>query len=347
MFESADAYADFVMGLLEGDEWAPNIHDPHELLVIDSSGMLPEGESAPGLSTETISELERLGLPVEGPAQEQSALRGEVFIWRCADLVIQRLPEDQRREVQRCVAFRGVLNLASSASIYRSPEGYYAIIVSSDLTRLLYLYASFVEAMTVPQNVRFCSIDPLEPRPSADRYRIELASVFDVVRERRFTPVVNILFNEQSARVVAMVFETTLSFVISHELHHFASGELAAKSDRSAAGSVIGEPKFNETQSSELRADAAAFEFMKAVYLPHYIPEVDSSFLAICVWGFFEVLTRAGYTETESHPHPFERFIYICRTCLPPVSGNEEIWSQLVPAAVRYLHESGAGPNSA
>jgi len=342
LFESADSYADFIMSLLEGDEWAPNIRDPHEYLVKEMPPPLPPGKSHTELSEAAVHELRRLGLPTEDASHKQSILRCEFFIWRCVDLITQRLPEDQRQRVTQSLAFRGAKNFRSSASTYRSPEHYYAIVVSSDLVTLLYLYAAFYEAITHPQNVEFCSIDPDNPRLDSQSYLVNLAHILDIVRDRGLTPVVIFLFNDQGARMVSSFFDAMLSFVISHELHHFLSGELTEPGKFSIERSDIGVPKFNETQASELGADIAAFEFMKSRYMPRFAPETGPDFLPFCVYAFFELLTKIGFSTTATHPHPFERFIHICRICIPPIPGNETVWSELVPAAVQYLHDSDA-----
>ena len=335
MFETPESYTSFVAQLVEGDEIESHLREPHRGLTMeDFESALPPGYDTNDISDITKAELRRLGLVGSKDDLMDSFLRCEPMIRRCVDQVLSALPLDRQTKLANA-AFRGVVHLKSTAQTYRSPEGYYAVLISSDLVRLLYLYASFVEAMNFRENLVFCSIDPDDPTPSVDLLAQSLEQIFDIVSERGFTPIVNFMFNDEGGYVVTTCYETMLAFVVSHEIQHIDRGDLEPHGALAVGNSTAKPAEDNLRTAAELSADLDAFDFLLNRFIPHCHPNVTLDILAMTVWQFFGLLARTGMGISDDYPHPSERFLNICRNRIP-ISRSSAVWSSLVPAALAW-----------
>ena len=215
-------------------------------------------------------------------------------------------PNTFRAFCEQHVRVRGVPSFSIEGAVYRSPEGNYAVIVTTALMIFLNKIKKFILAEHDPTIVRRCNRYPVEALNPA-LLRAMRGEIIDNFR-RGDSRGPMLLLDPERAAPIMMMLDFQESFIVAHEIGHLLSDFLL----RGALTNSLHDSFGTAPHRSEYLADILGFALARRRPFGHSaISATEPQFAEIgrisSLCEFFEIVELAFPDATDTHPAPMDR----------------------------------------
>lgn len=276
----------------------------------------------------TGEELKHHGLELSSQRESFSIIMNELLVE-----AFMFYSPDQRQSIQNYCAI-GALDLPTvEAFCAKSPEGYFAIVVSHGLMGFIHKYLKLTIGVVSPHSVVYCNRKAANQVTRDDllSYAAELISHYQQSGDTRGAMV---KLSDQLTAQVGLAVHLCESFVLGHEIGHFLAGHLLRDAHFSSDLTHPWLSIFRENQShmDEMEADTYGFELMQfASSQRGKLDKTESErALLFATLAVFEALHVTGPpVGTDTHPAPFDRALAVIKKYLSPAAFHTaEKWIQ-------------------
>jgi hypothetical protein len=279
--------------------------------------LLPNPHPDPGW--QNALEERYAGLPDHSKRALDPMTAGDTLIRSLAADIIQHLQDDVQTRIKSFVAIGGLLSGELNASIIRSPDKKFAILVNSGLIILLNKVLKLETARRYPRAITYCNRKSPSDLTDEDLigFREELVNTYRTTGVPRGAMVI---ISQDFAPSYMNALTTAERFVICHELAHYLNGDLADDRVFVPFLGLAWASAYVEGSSHlvEYAADATAFSLMRQCTGPDSDRLIFHSAAIL-----FDVLHHIRSAQSSTHPGPHDRTRRLAETFFPPTVARQ------------------------
>jgi hypothetical protein len=222
-----------------------------------------------------------------------------------ANELLEVMPAETRTQFIDHFYFSTADTRSINASIVRSKEGYFAVIINSSLIALLTKIGKLEIAFRNPRCVEFCSRTP-QGKPTKDEIASMRAESYRYFAEHKMSHGPFLVIGGPEALFHFDRLDIQEKLILFHEIGHFICGDLYDNKNERVF--VKSDNIKNIRYQSELFADIIGFGLLLRLEKRKGEISLGRRLVILNALVFlFELLSRLQVGETEKYPHPLNR----------------------------------------